>query len=197
MTRKILLVGAGNSRDKKLKFPGDAPEWDGKLVTVDMNPDCGADVVHDMAVRPLPFKDAEFDEVHAYDSLEHWGAQGDWRAWFDEMAEYHRILKPGGRFAAIVPQGADYFADPGHTRFFSLNHFLFLSQQFYDEQQQLGTSATDYRWYWKLNFDVLAANVMGNPAHHLAVVLQKDGYAPLREPGLLERLTRKLLTVRA
>jgi SAM-dependent methyltransferase len=195
MTRKILLVGAGSNRDKKLRFPGEAPEWNGKITTVDIHP--SADVVHDMGKRPFPFKDGEFDEVHAYDSLEHWGVQGDWRGWFDEMGEFHRILKPGGTFAAIVPLGADHFADPGHTRFLSLNHFLFLNQQWYDEQKELDTSATDYRWYWKLNFDILAANTMGEPAHHLGVLLRKEGYAPLREPGLIEKLTRKLLTVRA
>jgi hypothetical protein len=54
------------------------------------------------------------------------------------MAEYHRLLKPGGHFVAIVPVGADAFADPGHTRFFTLNHFQFLSQRFYDEQLAAG-----------------------------------------------------------
>jgi len=170
--RSNLLLASGRSRAKKLFLPGRS-EWDGELVTVDINPDAGVDVIHDCGQRPLPFADETFDEIHAYDCLEHWGAQGDWRAWFDEMAEYHRLLKPGGEFAAVVPVGADHFADPGHTRFFGLNHFLFLNQAWYAEQEAKGTSAADYRWYWKLNFDVVRADFAGAPAHHLGVLLRK------------------------
>ena len=170
---KSLLIGAGNSRAKKVFPRGDA-EWKGELVTVDMDPNCGASVVWDLEKRPLPFPDAEFDEIHAYDCLEHWGRQGDWRAWFDEMAEYHRLLKPGGQFVALVPIGKDMFADPGHTRFFSANHFAFLNQQWYDEQLAAKLPVTDYRWYWKHNFKVLNIIMGGDPAHHMAVVLEKS-----------------------
>jgi SAM-dependent methyltransferase len=169
---KTLLIGAGNDRRKKLCFKGEEA-WAGELVTVDMNPNCGATLVWDLEQRPLPFADAEFDEIHAYDCLEHWGKQGDWRAWFDEMAEYHRLLKPGGKFAAAVPIGGDHFADPGHTRFFASNHFLFLSQKFYDQQIAAGRPITDYRWYWKLDFDIVHLDAGREPVHHLAVILQK------------------------
>ena len=145
-----------------------------------MNPDCGADIVmtlggfrpydgHSPAVR-LPFDDKTFDELAAYDSLEHWGQQGDWRGWFDEMAEYHRILKPGGTFGVIVPLGADALTDPGHTRFFYATWFSFLSQEFYKRAMEQGASVTDYRWYWKLDFDVLHSE---SNSHHLSVMLRK------------------------
>lgn len=174
MERKILLLGAGNCRRKKVFTDGRDPEWGGRLTTIDMNPNCGADVVWDLEQRPLPFADGEFDEIHAYDCLEHWGRQGDWRAWFDEMGEYHRLLKPGGEFAAVVPVGGDAFADPGHTRFFSLNHFSFLEQAWYDQQLKAGLQITDYRWYWKKNFRVVRLMLGGEPAHHAAAVLVKD-----------------------
>lgn len=194
--RKILLVAASYNREKKLSLGGQDAQWNGKLVTVDINPLCKPDVLHDMGKRPYPFKDAEFDEIHAYDCLEHWGVQGDWRAWFDEMAEYHRMLKPGGQFAAIVPQGDDRFADPGHTRFINLNHFLFLSQHWYQEQVAMKTSASDYRWYWKHDFQPVAANMIGEPAHHLGIILQKPGQVMPEDGSVLARLARRLLTVR-
>jgi SAM-dependent methyltransferase len=174
MERKILLLGAGNSRQKKVFTDGRDPAWGGKLVTIDMDPNCGADVVWDLELRPLPFADGEFDEIHAYDCLEHWGRQGDWRAWFDEMGEYHRLLKPGGEFAAVVPVGGDAFADPGHTRVFSLNYFTFLSQDWYSHELARGAPVTDYRWYWKKNFRVVRLMSGGEPAHHVAAVLAKD-----------------------
>lgn len=162
-----LLLGAGNSREKKV---GLTPNWTGELVTVDMNPNCGASLVWDLDVHPLPFPDEHFDELGAYDVLEHMGKQGDWRGWFDEMAEYHRLLKPGGHFGIIVPIGADAFADPGHTRFFGANHFAMLSQKFYQDQIDVNRPVTDYRWYWKKNFNILFLQQVGD--HHIAVLLE-------------------------
>lgn len=179
--QRSLLIGCGNSRVKKVQ-PGGSPEWVGELVTIDMDPNCGADIVMNLDglgarslrhpwKKRLPFPDAYFDELAAYDVLEHFGVQGDWRGWFLEMAEFHRVLKPNGLFGIIVPIEKDAFADPGHTRFFSINHFAFLSQDFYDSNIKKGTSATDYRWFWKLNFNIYYVEQQGN--HHLAVLLKK------------------------
>lgn len=170
-----LLVGCGNNHAKQVIFDGQS-EWTGDLVKLDMYPDCGADVVWDMdetAVhkKPLPFDDGVFDEIGAYNCMEHWGRQGDWRGWFYEMGEYWRILKSGGLMGVLVPIGGDALADPGHTRFFQANYFGFLSQIFYERNEVKATCFTDYRWAWKLNFDVLYLKEIGG--HHLAVVLRK------------------------
>lgn len=182
-TVRSLLIGCGNSREKKVRLNGDAA-WKGELTTLDMNESCGADLVFDMARRMIPaindclhnipwmpFPDETFDEMGAYDVLEHWGAQGDWRGWFTEFAEYHRILKPGGQFGIIVPIGQDAFADPGHTRFIHVNHFKMLNQEWYEQTIAAGQPVTDYRWYWKKNFNVLHLENVGG--HHLGVVLEK------------------------
>ncbi len=164
-------MGCGNSRIKKLWLKGKGQAWAGELTTLDMDPNCGADIVHDLEQRPLPFPDNTFDEMGAYDVLEHIGRQGDWKGYFDEFAEYWRILKPGGEFGVIVPINAELFADPGHTRFFGLNHFGFLRQGFYADNLAKGTACTDYRWYWKLNF---AADFLATEGdHHLCALLKK------------------------
>jgi len=165
-----LLLGCGNSRIKKLR-PEGRENWVQPLVTMDMNPDCGADYVWDLEKRPLPFPDDTFDEMAAYDVLEHIGKQGDWKGFFDEFAEYWRILKPGGMFGIIVPIERDMLADPGHTRFFHSNHFGFLRQNFYAENLAEGRAVTDYRWFWKRNFELAHYEQIGD--HHMAVMLVK------------------------
>ena len=166
---KSLLIGCGNSRTKKVIWDG-RKEW-GELITIDMNPHCKPDVVWDLEKMPLPFNSEEFDELAAYDVLEHQGRQGDWKGWFDEFREYHRILKPGGLFGIIVPIGADALADPGHTRFITKNYFGFLCDSFYEHNLSLGAQVTDYRWYKDFNWEILYLEQQGD--HHLAVVLRK------------------------
>lgn len=167
---RSLLIGCGKNYAKQVQYGGKA-EWTGELTTLDMNPEIGADVVWDMEILPLPFEDNTFDEIGAFNTLEHFGRQGDFRRWFSECAEYHRILKPGGTMSILVPIGQDALADPGHTRFFQANYFGFLSHAFYDLNEVKQTCFTDYRWFWKLNFDILYMQEHGGS--HLAVVLKK------------------------
>lgn len=167
---RSLLLGCGNDRRKKVAIPGHL-EWAGDLTALDMNPNCGADVVHDLDARPLPFPDETFDELAAYDVLEHIGRQGDWRGFFDEFAEYWRIMKPGGIFGILVPVGRDALADIGHTRFFSQSYFRFLDQSWYAAELSAGRAVTDYRWYWKRDFETVEMALVED--HHLAVILRK------------------------
>jgi len=66
-----LLIGCGNSRDKRLMRLGDTKEWS-CLTTLDFSPDAKPDVIHDLEVLPYPFEDNSFDEIHAYEVLECW-----------------------------------------------------------------------------------------------------------------------------
>ena len=59
--KKTLLLGCGNSRDKRMGVEGDH-DW-GQLVTADIDPGTGCDVVCDLNDDSLPFSDAEFDEM--------------------------------------------------------------------------------------------------------------------------------------
>lgn len=168
MSRRELLIGAGNSRIKRIHFPEIPEKFEG-LTTLDMASDCGADVVHDLDVLPYPFADDEFDEIHAYDVLEHCGRQGDWAYFFAQFAEFHRILKPNGYLCATVPAWDSPWAwgDPGHTRVITLGSLSFLDQAHYE---QIGrTGSTDYRHAWRGNFRGIAAN---ESEHQLGFVLQ-------------------------
>jgi SAM-dependent methyltransferase len=150
-----LLIGCGNDRRRKLSF-GERREW-AALTTMDHDPNCGADIVHDLEELPWPLADNSFDEAHAYEVLEHLGKQGDYRSFFAHFGEIYRILKPGGLLFATVPAWNDpwAWADPSHTRIIDGRTLLFLDQQEY--AARVGkTTMTDFRWLWRGDFEVVA-----------------------------------------
>jgi SAM-dependent methyltransferase len=88
-------------------------------VTLDINPDSMADVVHDLNSFPYPFDDNAFDIVIAEHVLEHLGDL------IRVVEELHRILKPGGLLYVEVPHFSsnDHFTDPTHLHAFGFRSF--------------------------------------------------------------------------
>lgn len=158
---KELLIGCGNSRKKRVTGAWAQNEWT-ELVTLDIDSACKPDIVHDLNVLPLPFADNEFSEIHAYEVLEHCGRQGDYRFFFDQFAEFWRILKPDGWFVGTVPMWDQVWAwgDPGHTRVITAGSLTFLSQDAYANGVG-NTAMTDYRSIYKANFQPYACDESG------------------------------------
>ena len=157
-----LLIGSGNSRARNIR-PTRTDAGFEELTTLDVDPRCHPDVLWDLNVVPLPFEDSAFDEIHAYEVLEHIGRQGDWRGFFAEFSEYWRILAPNGYLVGSCPAYGDawVWGDPGHTRLISPQSFTFLDQSEYSKQIGKG-SMTDYRVVYQADFN-------------LAMQQQKDG----------------------
>jgi len=159
-----LLIGCGNRRKKMFGIPDVTPEDWTELVTLDIDEDLkpAPDVIWDLNNLPLPFDDDMFDEIHAYEVLEHTGTQGDWRFFFNQFYEFWRILKPGGLFFGTTPMwdGIWAWGDPGHRRIISSGTLVFLSHKEY--KIQVGNGAmTDYRKYWDGDFELFAAKEEG------------------------------------
>lgn len=81
----------------------------------------GIDVVHDLAIRPWPFKDSEFDEIILTHVLEHLDST------VKTMDELWRICVPTGVVKLAVPywNSADFVTDPTHTKPFNEHTFDF------------------------------------------------------------------------
>lgn len=158
---KALLIGCGSKRDLLLKPKRE--DRDGvELVTLDRCALHKPDVLHDLDTLPLPFADESFDELHAYEVLEHLGRQGDWRRWFAEWAEWYRLLKPGGFMCATVPAPNSewVWGDPSHTRAIPPAALTFLDQTNYTAQVG-NTAMSDFRDVYRADFECVFAEVAG------------------------------------
>jgi SAM-dependent methyltransferase len=163
-----LLLGCGSSRERRIAVNG-RTRWT-ELVTLDFVEDHDPDVVHDLEQLPYPFADDTFQEIHAYEVLEHLGRQGDFRSLLRQFEELWRILKPGGVLAATSPSWRSMWAwgDPGHTRVITSGTLVFLSQAEY--ARQIGVTAmSDYRPWYRADFQPVHVQ---EDADHIVYVLQ-------------------------
>lgn len=195
--RAVLVLGSGNSLDQRIRLiPNDDfsinsgktfPENFADVWTIDKDPAAKAKITWDLeATTPdgyelsWPVPEHFFNEVHAYEVLEHLGAMGDYRFFFALWRKIWRVLKPGGIVCATTPWWQSVWAwqDPGHRRVYSVELLTYLVQKQYEEQVGK-TSMTDYRSLWPKPYDftVLKAEQAGeNPLlAGFTFVLQKEG----------------------
>lgn len=163
MTRKrVLLLGAGHSRDKLIVHDQLTPENDFSgvdLVIHDFDPDVtDATLTFDLEWLPYPIGDNLYDEIHAYEVLEHTGSQGAAVFFFDQFRELWRALKPGGVLALSVPiwNSPTALGVPDHKRVLPPGIFGFLSAE-YEKRFEGVTGVGDYRKYRReMDFRIIA-----------------------------------------
>ncbi|MDH3452780.1 MAG: class I SAM-dependent methyltransferase [Gammaproteobacteria bacterium] len=161
-----LLLGGGARRSKHLHKP-ECPDWH-DLTVLDMNSALQPDVVWDLTELPLPFEDNHFDEVHAYEVLEHTGQQGDYRFFFAQFADFWRLLKPQGLLLGTSPalESRWLWGDPGHTRAVTPESFMFLDQQSYVDN--VGKSPmSDYRNIYRADFKLVFSQTSGGTFRYI------------------------------
>ena len=154
------MLGAGSSRQLLVQTP--LAHETAEITTVDIVASHNPDVLWDLEVTPWPFKDDSFEEIHAYEVLEHLGHQGNAREFFSHFGEIYRILKPGGILAGSVPQWDSMWAwgDPSHTRVICEGSFAFLDQTEYTKQVGK-TPMSDFRSIWKGDLQIDNLQKMG------------------------------------
>jgi len=169
MKQKCLMLGAGSAPPKrKLTDPQfSASEEETEWVTLDIMERNKPDILFDLnwiertdmtvathglrdgyLCNQIPVPDETFDEIHAYEVMEHYGKQGDWEGFFQGMKELWRILKPGGMLIGTVPKYTSEWAwgDPGHTRVITKGTLSFLMKASY-ENKSSNEPRTDYQDY--------------------------------------------------
>lgn len=88
-------------------------------VNLDISRDVGADVVHDLNCLPWPFDDDTFEDVRAYDVLEHLHDVPR------TLEEIHRVSRHGATAELTVPHFscANAFTDVTHRHWFGWRSF--------------------------------------------------------------------------
>lgn len=138
----------------------------------------------------LPFLDNFFDEVHAYEVLEHVGAQGDARKFFEQFTEFWRVLRPGGILYGSVPDHRSLWAwsDPSHKRIITQGTLTFLVQPAYTEQVGK-TAMSDFRSLYKADFDLVHSQTTGAESGDVSSAQYFFGLRAVKpsrwEPGLV------------
>jgi SAM-dependent methyltransferase len=156
---KALMLGVGHfPAERKLVALGaepEQPEW----TTLDINPECKPDILFDLGFletgSQLPIAPESLDEIHAYQVLEHFGQQGDYRGFFSTFRELWRVLKPGGVLYGDTPSLSSpwLWGDPGHCRAILPQTLLFLTRKCYEGLGK--NTSTDYRAFVAPNWWVI------------------------------------------
>ncbi|MGA9854257.1 MAG: hypothetical protein WBR29_03130 [Gammaproteobacteria bacterium] len=158
-----LLLGCGTSREKLLGLNGSL-SWQGELVTLDRNPNVQPDILFDLNNEEWigdygakKLRPHSFDEIHAYEVLEHLGAQGFVDSFFRDFFQIWRLLKPGGHLFATTPSkySAWLWGDPGHRRAILSESLIFLDRVVWRKANAGSGPAADYRQYFDGDFHVV------------------------------------------
>ena len=178
--KKELLIGCGSNHTKRLTIDGTS-EFD-NLVTLDYNADHKPDIVWDLMdpdVLPASMDNNSFDEIHAYEVLEHLGSQGDYKLFFKQFSVFWRVLKPNGHMFITFPSRNSVWAlgDPSHTRIIQPEHFFFLCQPSYEQVGK--TPMSDFRSIYKADFETVHVSDDGDTTNVIIQAIKpsrvKDG----------------------
>jgi SAM-dependent methyltransferase len=148
---------------KKLNLGSGAFPKEG-YVNVDLTPDYGAEVIHDLREFPYPFADDEFDLVEADHCLEHLPEP------FRVIRELHRITRNAGAIRIRVPHFSRGFSHPEHMSGFDITLPYYFRPDFKGGYQgvELRLDGQKLRWFAQ---PYLKKSVLSPPAYYAAAAV--------------------------
>lgn len=207
--RKQLLLGCGyplrggttaDQRYRKKMRVFETPDRWESLTTLDVNKDCDPDLWCDLNGQPpwvaiprdekdrpyfgqLRIMESDYwDEIHAYEVLEHLGRQGDAHSFFAHFSEIYRLLRPGGHLLATVPskRSGFFWGDPSHSRAIVQESLIFLDQNEYIVQcdRAIPTGMSDYRSIYKADFKLVDHNDNGGSLYFILQAVKPSRRRP-------------------
>lgn len=167
-----LLLGCGRARKKLYNaHPTHPRSWRTAQgpTTLDVNCSVKPDIHCDLNQVPwrgnrngeprIALEGDYWDEIHAYQVLEHLGSQGDAVAFFGHFSELWRLLRSGGYLVASCPSRSSgwLWGDPSHRRAILPESLVFLDQSEYVKQCDVPhpTPMSDFRDIYKADFRVI------------------------------------------
>lgn len=137
------------------------------FLNVDISARTPADVLCDLDRFPYPFADERFEEIRAHHVLEHL------RDPFRAMAEWRRLLRPGGTLLVKVPHFSRGFTHPDHKRGFDVSFPLFFDRRYHP-------------WFTGTSFELERVRLRWNAQPYLKrYVLSRPGFAAVQALGFL------------
>lgn len=120
-----------------------------EVVTLDVDPAAKPQILWDLTKFPWPVPVDHFDQVHAYEVLEHLTFQGDYEGFFRLWRQIWDVTKLGGLVCASTPwwESQWVWQDPGHRMCYAPGLLTYLNQDHYTNQIGV-TTMTDYRRFW-------------------------------------------------
>lgn len=117
-------------------------------VNLDLTPETAPDVVHDLNARPWPFPDGRFEEVLAFDVIEHLDSV------IGTFEEIHRVCAHGARVRVTVPHfsSANAYVDPTHQHPFGWGTIDYV------------TGAAEFSFYTRVRFRLARRQLLFHPS---------------------------------
>jgi len=134
-----------NCGSAKHRLPG--------FVNLDVSPNVGADVVHDLEDLPLPFLPETFDAVFGSHVFEHIHRE----RFIPLVGDLVRILKPGGFLISVTPycSSDDAIDNPFHLQAFSETTWHYADRRLYEDETTAGYGDFGVTWSLPVVFTAL------------------------------------------
>lgn len=120
--RKRIVKLATNTDDVIVNLGSGSSDFGPRVINVDILPYASVDIVS--SIDRLPFEDASIDQIINIAVLEHVPNP------IEVVAEFHRVLKPGGKLYCFVPFIQGFHASPWDFQRYTKPGLLTLFSQF-------------------------------------------------------------------